>query len=397
MEKVILAFSGGLDTTYCMPYLQEKGYEVITVTVNTGGFTTEQLEKISTWSKKLGSIEHIEIDAQADLYDEFVAAIIKGNYLRGGTYPACVGPERIVAAKRIAELANQRGIKKIVHGSTGAGNDQVRFDLALRAMITNVEVIVPIRDESLTREQEMEYLKAKGIEMNMSAKDYSINVGVLGTTIGGKETKTPLGLPPDEVYPFVKPIVDTPNEAEELKIAFEHGMPIALNGEEMHGLEIIKAIKSLAEKHGIGKDSHLGTTILGIKGRIVFEAGALKILIAAHRELEKSVLTSKQIFWKDHLSNVWGDLVHEGLYFDPVVKDIEAMINSCEKNVSGEVRIKLLKGNIIVEGSESPHSLLDSSLGIYGEENMAWNGRDAEGFCKIYGLEGLIAYKKNNL
>lgn len=395
--KVILAFSGGLDTSFLVPYLMEKGYSVYTATVNTGGFTPEEMTAIAQKSKDLGAYGHTAINAVPELYNDFVVKIIQANYLRGGVYPACVGPERIIAAKKIAELASMMGISVVAHGSTGAGNDQVRFDLALRAMMSSVEILAPIRDEGFTRAQEVEYLKTKGVVIPQKNLDYSINVGVLGTTIGGKETKTPLGLVPDEIYPHVATIVSAPEAGEEIEIGFKQGVAVSINGVAMDDLALIDAVKSVAQKHGVGRGAHLGTTILGIKGRVVFEAAALRVLIEAHKELEKSVLTSKQIFWKDHLGVVWGDSVHEGLYFDPVVADIEAMIASSQKTVTGVVTVRLHKGNIIVVGSKSEYSLMDSAFASYGEENSFWNGRDAQGFSKIYGLEGIIAHKKHQL
>ena len=396
MKKVILAFSGGLDTTFCVPYLQDKGYEVITVTVDTGGFSSVELEDIAGKSKSLGASEHIVVDAKAELYDEFVVKVVQGNYLRGGAYPACVGPERIVAAKAIACVMNEKGIKVVAHGSTGAGNDQVRFDLCLRALVDGVEIIAPVRDEGFTRDFEVEYLKKKGVDVPSSTKDYSVNVGVLGTTIAGKETSSTTGLPNDSVYPGVKSIDDTSDVSAEIEIGFEKGVPVSVNGEKIEGISLIQKLKEIGQEHGIGKGSHLGATILGIKGRIVFEAAAMQILIAAHKELEKSVLTSKQAFWKDHLGTVWGDMVHEGLYFDPVIKDIEALIDSSQKFVTGKVILKLYKGNIIVVGAESEYSLMDKEIADYGEGNSLWNGQEAKGFAKIYGLEGVIAHKKHN-
>lgn len=397
LQKVILAFSGGLDTSFLVPYLMEKGYEVHTVTVNTGGFTNEDMALIAEKSKSLGAASHQAIDAVTDLYEDFVVKVIQTNYLRGGVYPACVGPERIVAAKRIAELAVKMGVSVVAHGSTGAGNDQVRFDLALRAVMDEVTVLAPIRDEQFTRAQEVEYLATKGVVIPQKNLDYSINVGVLGTTIGGKETKTPFGLVPDEIYPNVATVANAPEAGEELTIEFVEGVAVGVNGAPLSGLAMIDAVKSVAQRNAVGRGAHLGTTILGIKGRVVFEAAALRVLIEAHRELEKSVLTSKQIFWKDHLGNVWGDSVHEGLYFDPVVTDIEAMVLSSQKTVTGTVMVKLQKGNIVVVGSKSQYSLMDSAVASYGEENSYWNGRDAQGFSKIYGLEGIIAYKKHHL
>ncbi len=392
MKKIILAFSGGLDTSFCIPYLMEQGYQVITATVNTGGFGKEELASIANKSAELGAVKHYEIDAQDDLYKDFVSYIIKANYQKGGVYPACVGPERNVIAIKLAEVAKQEYCKAVAHGSTGAGNDQVRFDLALRALIPGCEIIVPIREKNLTRKEEVEFLEKHGHKVDNVSKDYSINVGLLGTTIGGKETLNTLNVIPDEVFPTVKPIAETSEDGAEFSLTFDKGLPVKLDGETLSGQDLIQKINLLAGENGFGKDYHIGTTIIGIKGRVAFEAPALKVLIKAHTELEKVVLTSKQQFWKNTLGTVYGDLIHEGLYFDPVVKNIEAFLDSANEKVCGEVKVKIVKGNLTVTSIESPYSLFNSKLGTYGEESAAYSGMDAQGFCKIYGLESVNAF-----
>jgi argininosuccinate synthase len=389
-KKIILAFSGGLDTSFCIPYLQEKGFEVITAAVNTGGFSPAELVEISDRSKELKALNHYEIDAQQKLYDDFGSYIIKANYLKGGVYPACVGPERNVIAEEIAKIAKQENTTFIAHGSTGAGNDQVRFDLAFKALIPNCQIITPIREGGFTREEEAEILAKKGVNISPEIKAYSINVGLLGTTIGGKETYDSLEELPDEIFPTVKPLDKTPNEATEFTLDFKAGLPIALNGKKINGVEIIKTLNSLGAEHGFGKDYHLGTTIIGIKARIGFEAPALQILIKAHGELEKLTLTSKQIFWKNHLGNVYGDLVHEALACDPLVKDLEAFFDSASKVVNGQIKLKLFRGKCTISSIQSSQTLLGKN-GVYGETTGQWTGQDAQGFCQIYGLESVNA------
>ena len=391
MKKIILAFSGGLDTSFCIPHLQDRGYEVITSTVNTGGFSKEELLEISEKSKAMGAIKHFEVDAQNDLYEKFASYLIKANYQKGGVYPACVGPERNLVAEKIAEIAAEENVTHIAHGSTGAGNDQVRFDLALRALIPNCTIVAPIREHGLSREEECAYLAEKGFPVSEETKNYSINVGLLGTTIGGKETYGTKEELPDSAFPNVKGVNEAKNEPQKVTIDFEKGLPIALNGESMSGIEIIQKLNEIGASHGVGKDYHIGTTIIGIKARIGFEAPALKILMKGHSELEKIILTSKQIFWKNHLGNLYGDLIHEGLYFDPLIKNIEAFLDSASEKVSGKVVLTLHKGCIIVSSLESSHSLLGKD-GTYGELTGKWDGKDAEGFCKMYGLESVDAF-----
>lgn len=396
-KKAILAFSGGLDTSYCILYLKEQGYDVVTMTVDTGGFTKEDQIYIAKQSKLVGAIKHYFIDGKKQLYDQIVSYIIKGNILRGGIYPLSAGPERLIIATKLVEIAKKEKAVAVVHGSTGAGNDQVRFDVAIKVLAPELKIIAPIRDLELTREEEMKILEKSGITIPTISKSYSINKGMLGVTIGGKETKGSWEAPPEEVYPGITPLVNTPDKPDTFIISYKNGLPIGINGKPMNGLSIMEYLTEIGGKHGIGKNIHLGNTILGIKGRVAFAAPAVTILIKAHKELEKLVLTKWQSFWKDTLSDVWGNFVHEGLYFDPVIKDIEAMLDSSQKTVTGEVRIKLFKGNIITEGYKSPFSLMSLDVATYGEKNILWTGKEAAGFCKIYGLQSILAHKAYKL
>lgn len=393
MKKAVLAFSGGLDTSFCTLFLQEKGYAVITVTVDTGGFTAEEVTKIQERSKELGAYRHYTVDGKRQLYDKVVSYIIKGNILRGGVYPLSAGPERVVQATEVVRIARKENAVALAHGSTGAGNDQVRFDVAIRVLAPELEIITPVRDLGMSRAEEAAFLKERGFDVPSVLKDYSINQGMLGTTIGGKETKGSWDLPPDYVYPHIVPIEKTPDEAETMVIGFEAGLPTSLNSETLDEIDLMACLDKLGAKHGIGKTIHLGDTILGIKGRIAVEAPSPLILITAHRELEKLVLTKWQSFWKNHLATVYGNFLHEGYYFDPVMRDIEALIDSSQHHVTGEVKVRLFKGNIIIVGTRSPHSLMDRAVATYGEENVLWDGRDARGFCKIYGVQSMLAYK----
>jgi argininosuccinate synthase len=397
MKKVVLAFSGGLDTSFCLAYLRESGFEVVTATVDTGGFTQEDLKRIENRSRELGSLKHLTVDGKRRLFDNIISYIIKGNILRGGVYPLCAGPERIIQASEVARVALAEEATAIAHGSTGAGNDQVRFDLALRVVAPQLKVIAPVRELGTRRSQEAEYLQERGYHTPQDTKEYSVNKGLLGTTIGGKETLGSWDSPPDSVYTLTERIELTPDQPERIIIGFEKGLPESLNQEKLDAVFLMGRLNEIGGKHGVGRDVHLGNTIFGIKGRVAFEAPASLILIKAHRELEKLVLTKLQSFWKDHLADVYGNMIHEGLYFDPCARDIEAMIDSSQNCVTGEVKVRLFKGNMVVEGCRSPFSLMDQKIASYGEENLMWTGKDAEGFCKIYGIQGLIASKVHSV
>lgn len=390
-EKIILAFSGGLDTSFCIVYLKEKyKADVITVTVDTGGFNKKELKEIEGQSKKLGAIKHYTVDGKNQVFSGFVTYLIKGNVLRGGVYPLSVGAERIVQAQEVAKIALKEKACTIAHGSTGAGNDQVRFDVALSVLAPKLKVLAPIRDTGISREDEIKYLNRKGFPVKPVAKEYSINRGMWGTTIGGGVLHDSWQSPPDSVF-SVEPVENTPNKPAIIEIGFNKGIPVELNGKKANGVYLVSALNKLGARHGVGKGIHLGDTILGIKGRIAFESPAPIILIKAHQELEKLVLTRWQQFWKDHLSSFFGDLLHNGLYFDPAAKDIMALIDSSQERVEGIVKVKLFKGNISVIGCKSPYSMMDRAVATYGEGNMLWSGQDAKGFCKIYGLQSILA------
>lgn len=390
-KKVVLAFSGGLDTSFCVLWLKKQGFEVITITVDTGGFTKKDKEYIEKQSKSAGAQKHYYIDGKEDLYNQIISYIIKGNILRGGLYPLSAGPERLIIATKLAEIATLEKASAVSHGSTGAGNDQVRFDVALKVLVPALKIIAPIRELGITREEELKVLEENNIPIPNITKIYSINKGMLGITVGGKETKDSWETPPENVYPDITPLYKTPNKSTDFILTFEKGLPKEINGQTMDGIQIMEFLTKVGNKHGIGKSIHIGNTIIGIKGRIAFAAPAITILIKAHKELEKLVHTKWQSFWKDILSDVYGSFLHEALYFDPVMKDIEAMIDSSQKNVNGDVKVKLYKGNIIIEGVKSPYSLMNSKVATYGEENTLWTGQEAAGFSKLYGLQSILA------
>ncbi|MCY3630241.1 MAG: argininosuccinate synthase [Rhodothermaceae bacterium] len=389
---IVLAFSGGLDTSFCVPYLREKYDEsVFTVTVDTGASLDETALKAR--SIQLGAEKHFHIDARQTLYEDYLKFLIMGNVLRGGVYPLCVGAERVVQALEVVKIARQVGARAIAHGSTGAGNDQVRFDSVVHLFADEMELITPIRDEGLTRKDTTGFLLERGFSVPEKTTRYSINEGLWGTTIGGEETLGTAKPLPDEAYPHTVPAAEAPEAGLELRIQFENGLPIALDGEELPPVALITKLASVGAKHGAGRNIHVGDTIFGLKGRIGFEAPAPLILITAHRELEKLVLTKWQRYQKDQLSDFYGMLLHEGQYFDPVMRDIEAFLTSSQHGVTGSVFVRLYKGNISVQGCESPYSMFDNGVATYGEETALWDGPDARSFSKLSGLQAYLAYK----
>jgi argininosuccinate synthase len=396
-KTLILAFSGGLDTSYCVIYLKEQGYDVITATVNTGGFTEDELDEIAKQSERLGATKHVVVDARQELYDQIISYLIKGNILRGGVYPLCAGAERYIIAEKIVEIAQAENAAFAAHGSTGAGNDQIRLDVAFRVLMPELTVLTPIRELEITRETEIEYLTERGIEVSAESKEYSINQGIIGTTIGGKETTGSWESPPDSVYPGITPIAKTPDTPDRFVLSFTNGLPTALDQTPMSGLAILSELAKRGGHHGVGKSIHLGDTILGIKGRVAFAAPAMLIAIRAHRELEKLVHTRMQAFWKQSLAEVYGSGIHEAQYYDPAMRDIEQFIDSTQQRVTGDVQVQLFKGNIIIEGCKGPYSLLDRKVATYGEENVLWTGQDAVGFGKIYGVQSALAQKAARL
>lgn len=387
-KKIVLGFSGGLDTTYCVKYLsEEKGYEVHSVIVNTGGFTDEELKKIEAHAYKLGVKTHTTVDAVKGYYDRIIKYLVFGNCLKNNTYPLSVSAERLSQALHIAEHVKKLGASAVAHGSTGAGNDQVRFDMIFHIMIPGVEIITPIRDLKLSREQEIEYLKSKGVEMNFEKAVYSINKGLWGTSVGGKETLNSKGMLPEEAWPTQA----TKNGAEEVTLGFEKGELKSVNGKSFaHPSEAIQYLQGIAGGYGVGRDIHVGDTIIGIKGRVGFEAAAPMVILKAHHALEKHVLTKWQLQWKDQLAQFYGNWLHEGQILDPVMRDIEAYFENSQQNVTGKVYVQLQPYRFQVTGIESPYDLMSSKFGKYGEMNTGFTGDDVRGFSKIFGNQTSI-------
>ena len=387
-NKVVLAYSGGLDTSYCVKYLtEEKGLEVYAITVNTGGFSEEQLKAIEVRAKEMGVKEFVVRDVVKDYYEQCIKYLIFGNVLKNNTYPLSVSAERVFQAIAVAEYAKEIGAGYIAHGSTGAGNDQVRFDMVFNIVMPEAAIITPIRDNKLSREEEIEYLKKHGVEIDAKKAAYSINQGIWGTSVGGKETLTSRHTLPEEAYP-----TQISKTAEsEVVLEFEQGELVGLNGKKYnHPTEIIIELNKIAGAYAIGRDIHVGDTIIGIKGRVGFEAAAPLIIIKAHHLLEKHTLTKQQLFWKDQLSNVYGSNLHEGLFYEPLMRDLEAFLTSTQENVSGKVFVKLQPYRFDLIGIDSPYDLMSSKFGSYGEMNNAWTGDDVKGFAKIFSNQMMI-------
>jgi len=386
-RPLALAFSGGLDTSYCVPRLADEGWTVHTVYVDTGGSTAEERAAVRRQAERVGAAEHHEVDARDQVFDRFVRYLIQGNVLRGEVYPLSVAAERTQQALSVAEVARAIGAKAVAHGSTGAGNDQVRFDVALRVLAPELEIVTPIRDGGIKREQAIAFLQARNLPVPAKAGAYSINRGLWGTTWGGGWTHDTWAGPPPEL---LDPPADAP-APREIVLRWERGLPVALDGASVSGPALVARLGELADAYGFGRNIHVGETALGIKGRIGFEAGAALVLIAAHRELEKLVLTKWQTFWKDQLGRFYGDRLHEGQYFDPALRDIEALITSSQARVTGETRVRLAPGRFQVVGTRSPHSMMDTSVATYGEENRLWTGDEARAFARISAVPSLLA------
>ena len=381
---VLLAFSGGLDTSYLLRRFVTEGHRVTAVTVDTGGLTSDERTTIARRAHDLGAADFRLEDARERVYRQHIAWLIKANVRRGGVYPLCVGAERVVQAQVVAELAQALNADAVCHGSTGAGNDQIRFDVAIRTLLPGARILTPIRDERITRAQSAAFLSEQGFPVSAAKKDYSINQGLWGVTIGGKETHDPWKHLPEEVWPTTRTPREAPSTGVEVLLHFEEG-------EVEGGLATVERLNELGAQHGVGRGTHLGDTILGLKGRIAFEAPAAAILIDAHRELEKLVLTRWQMVQKDQLGSFYGQMLHEGQWFDPVMRDIEAFLASTQKAVTGDVRVHLEQGRVEVRGVRSRYSLVDEAAGRYGEENGLWTAQDARGFSAVYGLQGVLA------
>lgn len=391
MKKLVIAYSGGLDTSYCAVSLS-KEYEVHAVSVNTGGFTKEEINHIENNAYKMGVSTYKNIDAVATFYQKVVKYLIFGNVLKNNTYPLSVSAERIIQAIEIVEYAKSIGANYIAHGSTGAGNDQVRFDMIFQTLAPEIHIITPIRDQKLTREEEIAYLKSEGIDMSWEKSKYSVNKGLWGTSVGGVETLNSEKPLPSEAYPSQ---IEKKGE-EKITLTFKNGELVALNGKENIPQINIAMLNDIASKFAIGRDIHVGDTIVGIKGRVGFEAAAALITVKAHHLLEKHTLTKWQLQHKEYLSSFYGMHLHEGQYLDPVMRDTEAFLQSSQNKVSGDVMVTLKPYHFSLDGIISKHDLMSAKFGSYGEENKAWTADDAKGFIKILGNQNKIYQQVNS-
>lgn len=391
MKKIVLGFSGGLDTSFCVKYLHEElGYEVHSIIVNTGGFSKEELEDIKDHAYRLGVKSHTAVDAVKIYYDRIIKFLVFGNVLKNNTYPLSVSAERLIQALHIADHVKEVGADAVAHGSTGAGNDQVRFDMIFHIIIPGVPIITPVRDLRLSREYTINYLQERGVEMNFDKAMYSINKGLWGTSVGGRETLNSRGMLPEEAWPTQV----TKSGSEEVKLRFHKGELKAVNEEEFsHPSDAIHHLQTIAGPYGIGRDIHVGDTIIGIKGRVGFEAAAPMVIIKAHHALEKHVLTKWQLTYKDQLAQFYGTWLHEGQILDPVMRDIEAFFTSSQQHVTGEVYVHLQPHHFQVTGIESEYDLMSAKFGKYGEMNTSWSGEDVRGFSKIFGNQTSIYFQ----
>jgi argininosuccinate synthase len=392
-KKVVLAFSGGLDTSFCCIYLsRDRDMEVHSVIVNTGGFSEQELKQIEKRAYALGVTSHAVVDETLNYYDSCIKYLIYGNVLKNATYPLSVSAERVSQATAIAKYVNMIGADYVAHGSTGAINDQVRFDMIFNIMIPGVEIITPIRDLKLSREAEIEYLNKHGIEYTAEKARYSINKGIWGTSVGGKETLTSNQTLPEEAWP----IQVTETEERDLELSFEKGELVGIDGETLSPVKAIQKLQEIAQPFGVGRDIHVGDTIIGIKGRVGFEAAAPMIIIKAHHTLEKHTLTKWQLSWKDQLAAFYGNWLHEGQFHDPIMRNIESFLSDSQETVSGKVFVKLNPYRFQIIGIESVHDLMSNKFGSYGEMNNSWSGEDVKGFSKIFGNQTMIWHRVND-
>lgn len=392
-EKIVLAYSGGLDTTYCAVYLsQVKQYEVHAVTINTGGVSEAEIEEIGKKAKQCGVASFMAIDVRKEYYEDCIKYLVFGNVLKNGVYPLSVSAERVAQAMSIAHYAQSLGISTIAHGSTGAGNDQVRFDMIFNHVLPAVTILTPIRDHKLSREQEIAFLKEHEIDFHFEKAAYSINKGIWGTSVGGKETLNSFQQLPEEAWPT--PL--TALESRDLKLGFKKGELVAVNKKTFpHPVDAIEYLQELAQPFGIGRHIHVGDTIIGIKGRVGFEAAAPELIIKAHHLLEKHTLTKWQLFWKELLSSWYGNWLHEGQMLDPVMRDIEAFLVNTQQTVTGEVYLTLFPHRYVLNGIQSKHDLMSDAFGSYGEMNNTWTAEDVKGFTRIFGNQTSIYHQVN--
>jgi len=398
-EPIVLAFSGGLDTSFCVPWLAEThGRPVVTVTVDTGGLDDEAAAALEGRARALGAVDHLRVDARAAYFERVLRFLVFGNVKRGGVYPLCVGAERALQAQEVAKAAQRLGSRTVAHGCTGAGNDQVRFEVALRTLAPELEVLAPIRDEPRSRVEEVEYLEARGLPVPPTGAAYSVNRGLWGVTIGGRETLSSAEPLPEEAWVLTRGAFETRQGASERHmLAFDRGVPAAWDGEELAPVALVERIEQQAAAFGIGRGIHLGDTVLGIKGRVAFEAPAAEVLLTAHRELEKLVLTGRQLEMKEQVATLYGRWVHEGHHLDPACRDAEALLASSQERVSGNVRVLFRAGQVFVEGVTSPFSLLAASKSSYGEGTREWTGADAAGFSRLLAIPGKLHARAGKL
>ena len=390
-KPILLAFSGGLDTSFCVPWLMDVyKRQVITVTVDTGGIDAAAARSLEQRSAELGAVEHHLIDARAAYFDQVLKFLIMGNIRRGGLYPLCVGAERVLQAQTIAQMALTLKTTMVAHGCTAAGNDQVRFEVALRTLAPDLEIIAPVRDRAFKRPEQLKYLQEHKLPIPPFGAAYSVNRGLWGVTIGGQETLTSGGSIPEDAWVLSKDAFSKPKAPERHTIGFTAGIPVSLDGEVQSPVSIIERLEALAGPFGIGRGIHLGDTVIGTKGRVAFEAPAADVLLTAHRELEKLVLTGKQARLKDTVAQPYGDWVHEGQHLDPVCRDIEALLASSQVRVTGEVKVLFRPGSAFIEGVTSPYSLMAASKGVYGEAAGEWTPADALGYSKMLALTGIF-------
>jgi len=390
-DPIVLAFSGGLDTSFCIPWLQETyGRPVVTATVDTGGIDTAAALALEQRARALGAADHTLVDARQEFFDQVLKYLIMGNVRRGQLYPLCVGAERGVQAKHLAELTREIGAGTVAHGCTAAGNDQVRFEIILKTLAPMLEVLAPVRDHEWAREDQIAYLGKRGLPLPGSGSAYSINRGLWGVTIGGSETLGSRESIPESAWVLSAGAFDDPAAAIDISIEFNQGIPVAVDGESLDPVSLIEKLESIGKTYAIGRGIHLGDTILGTKGRVAFEAPAADMLLTSHRELEKLTLGPVQSRLKDQVANLYGDLIHEGKQLDPACRDIESLLISSQQRVSGTVFCRLRPGNLFVTGTQSPHSLMDASKGKYGESAGEWTSTDAVGFSRILALPGML-------
>jgi argininosuccinate synthase len=390
-SPIALAFSGGLDTSFCVPWLAERhGRPVVTVTVDTGGLDDAARADLAARSVALGAAAHHLVDARRAFFDDVLRFLVFGNVRRGGLYPLSVGAERSIQAREVARLARELGCGAVAHGSTGAGNDQVRFEVALRALAPELEILAPVRDDPHSRADEVAFLEARGLPIPRHGASYSINRGLWGATIGGRETLTSEEPLPESEWLLTRGAFDAPRAAERHTLGFARGVPVAWDGEALDPIALVERVELAAAPFGIGRGIHLGETILGLKGRVAFEAPAAETLLVGHRELEKLVLTARQLKLKEQVATVYGELVHEGQATDPAARDAEALLASSQTRVTGEVKLLFRPGALFVEGVVSPHSLMKVSRGRYGETAGEWSAADAAGLCRLAALPGLL-------